>query len=491
VIALEDVKDDTVVTVSFKATQAAEGKAVSVDSGTGNGTVNGIVFVNTKPGTDINKIPAGTKVYLVAAAKDGYETEKVEVFKKTGGDNAEALTLDDDMAFIMPDADVIVKASFKEILLHDHTLVIDKKVAPTCTETGLTVGSHCSECGEVIVPREEIPALGHIEITEPGKEENCEENGLTEKIYCSVCGEVIKEHTVIPAKGHDDVIIRGGKVATFTSDGNTEEKKCNTCGRIEGGDIIYRIDKVELEKDSYTYEGTAITPAVIAKDSAGQTIGKEFYTVIYSGNNGTGTGKAVVIFKDDYSGIKELTFTIMAGHSGQTTPAPTKTPEPTSNPTATPEVTPNPTATPEIIQEPTATADNTPAPTASAQTTPAPTTAPQATPAPTATTQASPAPTEAALTKVEFTSVKNKKTRSITVSIKSVTGAKGYQVQYTRDKKFKKGVVILKSAKTSVKTKKLKLGKIYYVRVRAWKKDLSGKKVYGAWSKTVKVKIKK
>lgn len=41
-----------------------------------------------------------------------------------------------------------------------HTEVVDKAVEPTCTETGLTEGKHCSVCNAVLVKQEVVPALG-------------------------------------------------------------------------------------------------------------------------------------------------------------------------------------------------------------------------------------------------------------------------------------------------------------------------------------------
>ncbi len=41
-----------------------------------------------------------------------------------------------------------------------HDPVADPRVDPTCTETGLTEGSHCSSCGAILVERQVIPATG-------------------------------------------------------------------------------------------------------------------------------------------------------------------------------------------------------------------------------------------------------------------------------------------------------------------------------------------
>ncbi len=57
--------------------------------------------------------------------------------------------------------EAFIKALIERYVNHTHTPVTDPAVAPTCTETGLTEGSHCSVCGEVIVAQEVMPALGH------------------------------------------------------------------------------------------------------------------------------------------------------------------------------------------------------------------------------------------------------------------------------------------------------------------------------------------
>lgn len=83
---------------------------------------------------------------------------------------------------------------------------------------------------------------------------------------------------------------------------------------------------------------------------------------------------------------------------------------------------------------------------------------------------------------------KNIKRCKIKLKLNKVAGAKGYQIRYATNKKFKKAVI--RNSKLSYIIKKLKKGKTYYVEARAYVK--SGKnRVYGKWSKTKKVKIKK
>ena len=146
-----------------------------------------------------------------------------------------------------------------------HTAVVDAAVAPTCTTDGKTEGSHCSVCGQVIIPQtnvsskghlydnstdyecnncayvrdasecphlpdtltstvtpptctevgyttyictcdylfvaDEVPATGHTEVNDAAVEPGCLTVGLSAGKHCSVCNVVTVAPTTIAAKG--------------------------------------------------------------------------------------------------------------------------------------------------------------------------------------------------------------------------------------------------------------------------------------------------
>lgn len=56
----------------------------------------------------------------------------------------------------------------ENLLVAAHTPVVDAAVAPTCMETGLTEGSHCSVCGAVLNAQETVAkSLTHTEVIDP------------------------------------------------------------------------------------------------------------------------------------------------------------------------------------------------------------------------------------------------------------------------------------------------------------------------------------
>lgn len=84
--------------------------------------------------------------------------------------------------------------------------------------------------------------------------------------------------------------------------------------------------------------------------------------------------------------------------------------------------------------------------------------------------------------------LRNKKTRIVQVELKKQSFISGYQVQYGTRKNMKPAKNILVK-KTKVSLKNLKKNSIYYIRARAYRIQ-NGKRVYGSWSKSKKIKVK-
>ena len=98
-----------------------------------------------------------------------------------------------------------------------HTEKTLSAIEPTCTKTGLTEGSMCSICNEILVAQEVIPALGHNLTAYDGKEATCTQSGWQAYEVCSRCD--YNSYKEIAALGHS-----GGK-ATCES-----KAVCEACG---------------------------------------------------------------------------------------------------------------------------------------------------------------------------------------------------------------------------------------------------------------------
>ena len=93
-------------------------------------------------------------------------------------------------------------------------------------------------------------------------------------------------------------------------------------------------------------------------------------------------------------------------------------------------------------------------------------------------------------TTAKVASVTSAKKKQAAVQLKKVKKATGYQVQLSTSKKFtKKTTVTVNTKKVKYTFKKLKSGKTYYVRSRAYRKE-NKTTVYGKYSRIAKIVVK-
>lgn len=113
----------------------------------------------------------------------------------------------------------------KTIPATGHKWVIDAAVAPTCTQTGLTEGKHCSVCNTVLTPQTTVEKLPHS--WDDGvvtREPTCTEAGV-KTFTCSQCNNTKTEP--IPALGHK----WGDWETTLPATETTEGSEKRTCQR--------------------------------------------------------------------------------------------------------------------------------------------------------------------------------------------------------------------------------------------------------------------
>ena len=118
------------------------------------------------------------------------------------------------------------KKTVTNIAALGHTPETDPAVPATCAAEGLTEGSHCAVCGEVLVPQETIAKTSHQYVVDPGVAAGCETEGLTSGFHCGLCGEVFVAQAPVHALGH-----AWGEAAYTWGDGNTSVTASAVCTR--------------------------------------------------------------------------------------------------------------------------------------------------------------------------------------------------------------------------------------------------------------------
>ena len=101
-----------------------------------------------------------------------------------------------------------------------HNVVVDAAVPATCYLPGLTEGSHCGDCGVVIVEQKTVLPTGHTNLKDAVL--SVFSNRYTYAVHCADCGDLISRRTVrYQSTDHpvDKLNIEDTKKATCTEEG--------------------------------------------------------------------------------------------------------------------------------------------------------------------------------------------------------------------------------------------------------------------------------
>lgn len=140
-----------------------------------------------------------------------------------------------------------------------HVIELIPGTAPTCTEGGISEGSYCTRCNQVLTEQQLLEPLGHdwqeadcenpeicancgetqgqahdhTPVTVTGTEATCTQTGLTDGVACADCGKTVKPQTMISALGHSYSEATCEAAAT-----------CADCGDVQGEALGHRSQTV-------------------------------------------------------------------------------------------------------------------------------------------------------------------------------------------------------------------------------------------------------
>ena len=189
------------------------------------------------------------------------------------------------------------------------TLVKENVKEADCTNDGSYDNvSYCEVCHkEMSRTKVETKALGHKWVSVGTVKMTANNPGTESQSYvCSVCGATkTEEEADVHTHVHEKTVVPASK----KTDGKIEWK-C-ACGDVKSSEAISKIKSVSLATTSYTYNGKNKKPKVTVKDSAGNMISSDFYTVAYKNNKAVGKATVTITMKGNYNGAYTMTFNIV------------------------------------------------------------------------------------------------------------------------------------------------------------------------------------
>ena len=147
--------------------------------------------------------------------------------------------------------------TFEHGELAEHTAVEIPAVEATCTQSGMTAGSKCSVCGEILVAPEEIASLGHVDENDDELCDRCGFDMSIPEFTIKVTGGTIEG-----AIGSTVIVEENGSVTVVASE--APEGKEFKGWSIDGGETIISAEA------AYTFtasEDTVLTAVFADKQS--------------------------------------------------------------------------------------------------------------------------------------------------------------------------------------------------------------------------------
>lgn len=181
-----------------------------------------------------------------------------------------AMKIDLAMSNLLRDAGTVTTARVLESTKHNHNVVIDSEVESTCTATGLTQGSHCSECGKVF-KEQKVTKPAHIESEWMVTKKATVKADGQKVVKCTKCNKILKTAKIARPKS-----VKWNKTIFGMEVKNVKDSS----GR-------------SIDRSNYTVSDTAYT----VSDTGGWRPGKKTITVTFKGDYYSGKISKTYIIK--------------------------------------------------------------------------------------------------------------------------------------------------------------------------------------------------